>query len=410
MPEYRIRKGEREYVAQKLETLNELVRRGLVAPADEVSVDGGPYTSLGDLPGLELDGLDDSGPWRHWDDAREGKAASGVLSDFLGEIASPASSLSPTEPSPPTEPPPPTVEPLPDLPLDALEPAGTSPGAPDPGDAAPEPVPEAPPPQPEAPTRHQLRLIEPEADAPVSFADWVDQRGDGNAGGLLKDFGKVDDGVVLHGRRRSGPNWWRAAGLVLVGGLMIAGWHTWVRTIALTSYPTEAELIADQQGDNPALPAIEEPSTVPTPSPSARAQEQRLRSRVDGAINQFADSEGLENALFAELSNLRVNPLQIKVDTTRVASGDYQPNRPIEAALTVKLGGIDDDQVDTLIRERLFLAWFVVGKYGRKGKVTFNSVTVAFGAPSPFQETRAGRRLEALWDSRVTATQLLLEE
>ena len=427
MAEYRIRKGEREFVAQKLETLHELVRRGLVSPSDEVSVDGAPYVSVREVQ--EADGTVD--PWRHWNDAREGSGDSGVLSDFLDELSPSPSSRS----VPIADPPPgPTTDEVPDLPVESVEFTAVEPEPPpmevepdeplaevETPDLVPEPEPpaaepeppaaEPPAPEPERP-RHHLRLVEPEADAPVSFADWVDRRGGSGTEGVLKDFGRVDDGVVLHGRRRRGPNWWRTVGILVLAVVVIALWHTWVKTIALTDYPTEAELIAQVQGDGPALPSIEPVTASPdTTPPTARDWENRLRSKIAGDIIQFGNTDQLENAIFQELFNQRIQPQSVEVETLRIqGSGDFQRDRPIEAKVRVTLAAPPaGGDITANIHERLPIVWLVLAKYSIQGKVTFPEVTTHFGEPSVYDDVREGRRLVALMNGRVTATMLLLE-
>jgi len=53
MTEYRIKKGGREFNASRVETLQELVRRGLLSPTDSVSVDGGDDVPLSELTELQ---------------------------------------------------------------------------------------------------------------------------------------------------------------------------------------------------------------------------------------------------------------------------------------------------------------------------------------------------------------------
>jgi len=124
MTEYRIKKGGREFNASRVETLQELVRRGLLSPTDSVSVDGGDDVPLSELTELqsvfaEEGGGDDSpaaaaseeqaegsdlpippgiegsskDPWRHWSDfeSNEGDSPAGdseddVLTSFLGQV------------------------------------------------------------------------------------------------------------------------------------------------------------------------------------------------------------------------------------------------------------------------------------------------------------------------------------
>ena len=409
MAEYRIRKGEHEYVAQKVETLQELLGRGLISPLDEVSVDGAPFVLVGELPGFGDQATPADDLWRHWNDAREASAESGVLSDFLEEIAPRPQSVSRAALTPVPTPPPEHGAPVLDLPdvavdsLSASEPAAAPPVPPliQPSEPVAGPSP-----------RQELRLVEPDhAPAPVSFADWVDRKGGGTGESVLKDFGRVDDGIVLHGRERRGANWWRTGGLLLAATLGVLLWHTWVRTIAQTAYPTEADLIAAQQGDGPSLPGLEAVTAGAQPRPelSARDAERRLRSRVAGDIRQFGSGSELEDAIFQELSNLQASPVRVQVETLReVGSGDYQRDRPTDANVTIQLAGIDED-VFELIRERLTLTWLVVAKYGNQGKVKFQTVTVRFGAPSASTYVHPGHRVLELGTRRASVTDLLLD-
>jgi hypothetical protein len=53
MAQYRIKKGGREFTATRVETLKELLRRGLLHAPDRVSVDGGDYGPLSELSELQ---------------------------------------------------------------------------------------------------------------------------------------------------------------------------------------------------------------------------------------------------------------------------------------------------------------------------------------------------------------------
>jgi len=124
MTEYRIKKDGREFNATRVETLKELLLRGLLLPTDPVSVDGGddiPLSELEDLGALSPEdssraaeggavtpsqgadaaefsiprGIEGPGedPWRHWSnfEADDRKAESDtseddVLASFLGQV------------------------------------------------------------------------------------------------------------------------------------------------------------------------------------------------------------------------------------------------------------------------------------------------------------------------------------
>lgn len=435
MSEYTIRRGQRTFRAKKLETLRELVRRGYLGPDDAVSVDGGPFGPVGALDGLR-ESDDPAAPSASWIDAREETAdvepeeAGDLLSDFLSGLQD---DEGPPRPAPPSGPRAPAASwitreqaPTPaelariDAPLDVLTAGNLEPL--DPVDVPSPPQPssvteESPPPRASSSGSFGgLRLVEPEPEQsapPLSFGSWMDQKGGSPAGELLEKFGVVDDGIVLRAQRRRGPNWWRTAGIVLVGAAIIGLWHTWVRTVALTSYPTEAELVSSQQGDGPAIPGEVARKPVRNAAPQTALDiERRLKPRVVGDIQRFASADELENVMFAELINLGVKPLGVDVDALRVkASGDYDRDRPIEADITIRLAGIDEEEsVAEMIQERITLSWFVTAKYSLQGKVNFRQVRTSFGPPSPYQNETEGKELLALWTGRRSAKDLLLKD
>jgi len=124
MTEYRIKKGGREFNATRVETLEELIRRGLLTATDPVSVDGAADVPLSELAELQAvfaadspiddtpsgatpeepaegdelsfpPGIEDSSPdpWRHWSDFEADEGDSGtdeseddVLTSFLGQV------------------------------------------------------------------------------------------------------------------------------------------------------------------------------------------------------------------------------------------------------------------------------------------------------------------------------------
>jgi len=442
MSNYTIQRGERTFRAKKLETLRELIRRGYLGPDDVVSVDGGPFYPLRALDGLDDDARSDD-PWKDWDDAREDDAdeeagaVGTVLSDFLSglEDERPRQSATGGQPEPTTAPQPPApglgildrAEPpslaeLADIPSDlevltggslqALDLEEQGPGEESPAVSARATV-TGPPPSPKS-ALGGLRLVEPEPApvdaAPLSFGNWMDTKGAGPDGRLLENFGRVDDGIVLSARRDRGTNWYRIAGVVAVAAVAIAFGHTWVRTVAQTPYPTEAELVANQRGDGPAVPGEVADRIGRSVPKTALDMERRLRSQVAGEVPHFGTSEELEDVMFAELMNLGIRPMSVEIDPIRLqGSGDYDRDRPVEANIWIRLNSVQEreGEVVEVIHERLALVWFVTAKYSVHGKVTFRDVKTSFGLPNPYQVVREGRELTPLWSGRGTVMELL---
>ncbi len=442
MTEYTIRRGQRTFRARKLETLQQLIRRGYLGPDDVVSVNGGSFVPLRGLDGLDANG--ESGPWETWGVARareerrredepstssETEDEGDALSDFLSTLEDPAGKSrsgshiarprhrkSSSDASWIARDEPPSLSDLADIPTELEALSEDSVGSID-DEALPAPIrspalPQAPEEgeseekEPPKPPRAGLRLIEPEPEtsakppvAPLSFGNWVEGKGAGKEGALLQNFGVVDDGIVLRAKNRpKGPNWWRTVALIAVGVVVIAVWHTYVRTIADTAYPTEAELVAKTQGDGPQIPGeVATPAPREATSTTAIDIERRLRSRVSGEIREFANSEELENLMFQELTNLRVNPMTVKVKPIRLqGTGDVGRDRPIEADVSVKLAGVnaEGDVLFSTIHERLVLTWLVIAKYSRQGRVQFGTVTTRFGQPSPYEKVVEGREIQ----------------
>lgn len=446
MTQYTIRRGQRTFQATKLDTLRELVRRGYLGPDDAVSIDGGPFQSVGSFPDLlpgddaregpvPTDDPDGTGPLAQHgteDAARAREENDGgddgdVLASFLSELADEPDRARPSSP-PPDLPAnaawldrdaPPSLADLADsgprpLPKDSAP--GTGPAMPGPLPPAPEPVQARPTPSQPAPsTRGALQFDEPAPDTsqPMTFGDWVGDKGATASGVLLENFGVVDDGIVVGKRKRSGPNWWRTAVLVLFGVGMVVTWHTYVRTIAQTSYPTEAELVARQRGDGPAVPGeIAERRERVAPN-TALDKERRLKERVVGDVPHFANKEQLEDALFQELINLDVRPRGVDIEALRLQqSGDYNRARPVEANIVVRLSGVKEDEgsVADLIMERQTLVWFVLGKYSLQGKLQFREVRTSFGLPNPYEKVTEGPELIAVWSGRRAAKDLFVSE
>lgn len=421
MSEYTIRRGTRTFRATKIETVQELVRRGYLRDQDTVSIDGGPFLAVADLPQLSANDAAVAPAAATQSDtrAREGTAAgpdsSDVLDQFLstldGEQAPRPPRPRPAQPARPIydadEPPSlsdfesiPAIEPVPPPPA-AIEPERSPP----PMDVAPaELEPLAP------PKRPPLQFVEPEAPPP-SFDRWVGERTGGRQPDLLSDFGTARDTVDLPKRSiTDGANWIRTIGLLV---LLVAGvgiWHTYVRTVATQVYPNEAELVARQQGDGPSVPGAIIEEKAPSQA-TVLDEERRWRSQIAGEVPHFGTAGDLENVLFQELTNLRVKPRSVKVDALVLqGQGLVDRDRPVEADITVTLAGLPADEAPTLIPERIIKTWLTLGKTSKQGRVAFRNVTVAFGEPSPYRQVRTGSEILRVWNQRISAKELLLEE
>jgi len=444
MTEYTIRRGERTFQATKLDTLRELVRRGYLGPEDSVSVDGGPFQAVGSFAELqganEADEADGepprSAPGPAPDPgtqppaatevdarAREEDDEEDVLASFLSGLDDGPSRSRPPPPEP--EPPrdsswldrdaPPSLADLADSGPRDIPPV-EDPGRPSrPAlPPAPEPIQARPsPPQPPPPSPGRLQFQEPPDSKPMSFGDWVGDKGAGESGALLENFGVVDDGIVVGQAKRAGPNWWRVVLLVVVGAAVVGLWHTYVRTIAQTSYPSEAELVARQRGDGPAVPGeVAEPRERVAPN-TALDKERRLKAQVVGEVPHFANEEQLEDALFQELINLDVRPRGVDIESIRLQqSGDYNRARPVEANVVVRLAGVKDSEgaVAELIMERQTLVWFVLGKYSTQGKLQFREVRTQFSPPNPYEKVTQGAELIGVWGGRRAAKDLFMSQ
>ena len=90
MSKFRIRKEGREFTASRLETLQELARRGLLRADDPVSVDQGSYRPAQEIQGLAAvlaSAAPATDPWRHWGEADEDlDGVDDVLTSFLDQL------------------------------------------------------------------------------------------------------------------------------------------------------------------------------------------------------------------------------------------------------------------------------------------------------------------------------------
>lgn len=458
MPEYKIRKGGKEFTAKKLSTLLELAQRGLLRSGDPVSVDGGDYGPASEVPALagvlsDPTGASNSGSdlFAHFADesADAGDGADGLLADFLDQVGSGAPPKIATTPgaSGASKPAPSRIV-RPDLP--GHVPGGLSAVMTQPGPRAVAPEDKLPMVEPEAldaiddeaetlpyegvgpsslarvpalkpgSTIPDLEESGPKltpADVPVSFAQWMEKRDSDTS--LLEGFGRYDDGIVVSRALEPGAvNWWRV-GLILAVAVVVIGFrYMWVSTIAETQYPLESEIIAARQ-PLPETGTIEiaTPATareLPPGEQERRAHEIRLRADLKaGRITEFNTSEELQDVLFFELVNRGVNPISVVVDSKRTAgTQDKAHRRPTRATLALNLRGVEgngDDQLDQLI-ERLITTWLLLGKYQAQGKIHFDEISITVDSPSPWSNVFDGRELAAYWDQQLIAEDLFLKE
>ena len=487
MSEYRIKKGGREFTATRVDTLHELASRGLLRPGDPVSVDGGAYQPASDIPELAviLAGVTPKSspgeePWRHWgggnlDGSPDASGDDSILSSFLDQIDSrrarrkpaplgsttgrqakitPARPLHVVRAEPEAAPRPKATQPsefpgslsavlstpshrsveagLPIVEPEALDPEEIADTLPADSISELAPVAAATPQEPPAPNADGPPGPKLQEDLPVSFNDWMERRGTtGKKETLLEGFGRYDDGIVVRKNDLDrGVNLVRVLAVTLVAAIVVLFYYLYVKTIAETRYPTEAELAEQIAGGGGArkpasgsdvlesVDATGPPSTaLDQLSARERAMRQRvtvLRQKLRGNLIEFATAEQLEDALFQDLANKggfttfpKVEPLRHK------DSPDRYNRRPTQAHLTVRITRVDGGNAEEQYRsleDRLITTWLMVGKYGTLGRVSFEDVTITLPEPTPFEKTYQGSRLEAFWEKQIHAADLFAIE
>jgi hypothetical protein len=373
MATYRIKKGKRVFKAAKLRTLVELAGRGLLAAEDLISVDGGPFGPMGEMP--ELGDALAAAPVPIDGDALEPitdeAGGDGILEAFLSEVS------------------------------DAEVGAAT-------GNV---PV--------QAPVGFGGRLNAMAAGAgapsvPLSFSDWMSKR-DGDGGGdsraLLDNFGVDDTLVALQqaSQLHKGFSVFRLVLIVLVGTFVVGGFYMFIKTGATTQFPVESQLNPVER--SPARRVSRTPAPVSpdaTPGPELlqveRARDAELRKRVGTDVLNFGNPDELEAALFIELQNLGCRPLSMSM--TVLASRNRIPS---EIDLTIRQSPVPEGsrKLDE-IQDRLGITWMLIGKYGERGKVTARTVTVELDGQLTSQ--RNGGRLLQLYKGATTSRDIFLEE
>lgn len=413
MSRFRIRKGDREFTAAQLETLAELASRGLLLPDDLVSVDEGTFRPAREVEGLR-DAMQAASPAedaaRHWEEADEDlDGQDDVLTSFLDQL---------TEPSAPPEEPelltPDSIAQLSSPSISALDPEPAEPEAVEPPPAEPDPEPVTREPAP------SLRLVEPDAGeeegATLAFKDWLDQN-EGEGREVLQNFGRYDDGIVVADRaRRDLINPWRVLFLVFIGAVVIGGWSLTVTTVASTEYPTEAELEKRVAGGfrstlKPEMPVTPGKQNTIEAEKAERFQADRaLRRELDGQIIHFSNAEGLEDALFQDLFNRKINPISVEIEALELRGGTELHEAPVRANVVVKLGAPRDAEYgDAVFQKSLKTTWMMLGKYQAQGRLRFQDATVVMADPLPWDELYEGDKLLNLWNGQLAADALFLD-
>jgi hypothetical protein len=455
-----------------------LARRGLLGADDPISIDDGPFVPASQVPQIAeclqsrpASSETDTDPWYHWSstslDSGEWEAeAEGVLSSFLDVVTAssmptlqallaqeaeekpvPVDQLT-TDPerslrhSDPDAFPPslsavaPVADPSDDEPGgDDDEPGGDDdePGDEDDESVAPTVADaEVPRDEPDDPVRAVAPAqVDAPSDLPVSFTEWLENRGESEDARPLGRLGGPNDGAL--GTPSQGAPGRFSVGrviLVLAVGLVLVGlYRTYIRTGALSEFPTEAQLQTPASlpgGESEATTdasgavagaASEAADAAGTPAPSApvpgaalHSRVMRIRNQVKGNIVPFSSAEMLENSLFQEFLNLGAQPSSVRVEALRVrGSKDIDARRPVLANLEIEFQGIageDSDERMTEFEDRLLTAWLVLGKYATLGKVTLSDVRISVREPTPWDELYDGKILAGLWTGRIPPEEL----
>jgi hypothetical protein len=210
----------------------------------------------------------------------------------------------------------------------------------------------------------------------------------------------------------------------LLGGALILSYYVYIHTSATSVFPMESELA----GRMPGAVGIRKPSaqlaSVDTPVGSAalqlppetlerRAREKAVRQEVRRSIVDFTTVEGLEDALFQELTNAGVKPMAVVVEPLgHKGTADKYSRRPTKANLTISLSKISagGDRGYEVLEERLIYVWLLVGKYATLARVQFEDVKLTVEPPLVWDGDYEGRRLALLWEQQIEAADLFLEE
>ena len=312
------------------------------------------------------------------------------------------------------------VEPLEELPDSAAELAA-------PLDDLPhvEPAEEAPPPatpdEPSDAARAREAEIddaparEGQPDDPVSFNEWLEKRGRSAEGQLLEGLGRFDDGLLVPQRQRAERiNVVRVGLIVILASMVIGSYTIYVRTAAQSPFPTEDELERKVPGTGgwAVKPVLEQsPAAIREQDEQMKrvAEDRILKNRLVGDMRHFNNDETLEDAFFQDLLNLGLSPREVRVQALALRGGTELGERPVRANLTLDLAGVrapeGEDQLERL-QSSLKLIWLLVGKYSDQGNVSFESVRVKLGEPTPWDHAYEGRKLVAFWNLQIDGDSL----
>lgn len=396
MARYRIRKGDREFEAEHLDTLQQLASRGLLSATDEIATEGGVWT-----PASEVVGLADQFAATASPDA--------LLEGFLDQLASTGQAAVPADfvPVPARSEGTGTYETADDV-LAALEgerPPSVPAMAPSVSGSSLPPVPPPAPvgfelaPPPEPPRLPAPPSDDDEGDVPVTFREWLENT-PGNDKQVLQNFGAFDDRIFTPGGYRHRDfNILRVLPLAFLGGFLVFSVWIWIRTSAQVEFPTEAELIAGSQ-----LARI---TTGPTPPPAPVSALDRLdfvelKGQLRQVPTRFGTAEELEDVLLVALSNFGVSPLDVEVDAveTRKVGGLA---KPVQARLSIILQGVRDvDDVDAELLYRLAGTLVVVAHVAERAQLRFPQVEVRAMEPTPIRGQWTGPHLDDLWNRRTS--------
>ncbi len=446
MATYRIKKGKRVFKAAKLATLTELAGRGLLAPDDRISVDGGPFGRVGDMEELRGALAEATAVQLEQDEpTTDETAGDGILEAFLSEVQD--AEVGATTGKVPVQPPAPvglgkrrprpapvvgriereSPPAIPELVTSSVE---TLPGSPPTPRSTPpaavspsSPSPVSPPSDESVLQSEKFRAAQARLNAmaagagapsvPISFADWVAKRDeDGETKTVLENFGMDDTLVALQQAPQIHATFsvFRLLIVVTVGAILVGGYWLFVKTGANQQFPVESQLglVGGEppraRGQDDPRPSVEAATPAVVGAAAERARDAGLRKRVGSDVLDFGNLDEFEAAIFIELQNLGCRPLSLQVDV--LAS---RGTRPLEVDLTIRQSPVPEGtkKLDE-IQDRLGTTWMLVGKYGELGKVRARTVVVELDGQ--LTTKRSGTRLIQLFKGATTSKSIFLEE
>ncbi len=410
MPSYTFTRAGREFRIDGPDQLRELVRDRLLAPDDEIQPDGaaGPVR-VGDLLDVEEPrgaGAGGDDPWEVWDQDDD---EDHELVEQLLRGATPASRGD--EPRPEDSGAGPStgkprsgryrlgggearrdhLAPDPDA-TDGAGP-GEAWGAREP--ATPPPRVRIEPPRDRGAPPDSGGEEEPAGELPASFVEFVQQKR--AVGKPLEIHDAPEAGVPAQPRPRLVGLLPISVGLVAI--LVAVSIYGVVRIGAERTYPTEAEVRAGPIGTAGSDATAAEPATdaaVVTPvSPELR--EIRIRESLPPALRPFRDVQGLQDVLFADLTNAGVRVRSVRA-AALVLKPDFAgvPTRPEEVHIEVAFASEDG----AALEDDLLRAALVLGHYGADAHLRIQDVLFRadVGEPDPLCYRTRGPELVALYE------------